>query len=365
MTSPGGSRGDASAPAVRVVVATHSYGRNGAAILLKTAVRHWISDLGWQVDAVVADPTDSAQTGVLDALGVTPVGTAVPAGRYDFALVNTAVHLGNLDGLSRLMPTVLWVHEGLTLLRNLRNTPGELTQSLALARRLIFQTRWQVDTVFRSFLHALPEERIALVPCGIDTSGAARLPDPRADFDGPVRVVCVGSVYARKRQMDLAAAVVDIARRRPIVCSFIGELDRADSFGESAKPFLEGHREMLRWIGGVDDRDTIALHHRQADIACFPSGDETFGIAPLEAGLWGLPVVLADLAPYREIGWKPGQNCLMHPVGDVKALGACLDALIDSPALRTRLARGANALARQYPTDRFLAGITTAVLDLP
>lgn len=342
---------------------THSYGRNGAAAILKSLLRYWARDLGWSVDAVVEDQVSADQAEALRSIGVRPVGRVVGKGQHDFALVNTAIDLHHVPTLSGVMPVVLWVHEGMTLVRNIPMSAAEMIRLFALPRRVVFQTQWQVDSVFRSFIHELPQERIAVVPCGIEAAGQSFRVPLRETPDEVFRVVCIGSVYGRKRQMDLARAVVEIAKRRRIECFFIGDLDHVATFGDDARSLLNDHRGTLHWLGGVDDA-TKSRVLDQSDIACFPSGDETFGIAALEAGLRGLPVVLADLPPYRDVGWRHADNCLVHRVRDVAALGACIESLMDSRTLRARIAIGANALARQYPMDPFLARMTAVVSRL-
>lgn len=346
---------------MRVLVVTHSYGRNGAAVILKQVLGYWARELGWQVDSVILGEQRLAHGAELEALGIGLVEGSVSVGRYDFALVNTLIDLHHVEKLSRVLPVMLWVHEGITMLGNLTRGFAELLRAFSLPRLLVFQTRWQTDSAFRSFLHALPPERVAVVPCGVErprVASSARRPA----IDGVVRLLCVGSVYPRKRQMDLARAAVTLAARRRVICTFVGDLAHADAFGSTARELLHGHPDVLRWVGEVDATG-VAEACVDADIACFPSGDESFGIAPLEAGLAGLPVVLADIPAYQDVGWRDGVNCLMHPVGDVGRLQSCIESLADDSRLRTRIATGANALARQYPMDRFLAQITAEVLS--
>jgi glycosyltransferase involved in cell wall biosynthesis len=48
--------------------------------------------------------------------------------------------------------------------------------------------------------------------------------------------------------------------------------------------------------------EVISDLYRLSDLLLFPSREEGFGIPILEAGLAGIPVFCADIAPFRELG---------------------------------------------------------------
>jgi len=57
-------------------------------------------------------------------------------------------------------------------------------------------------------------------------------------------------------------------------------------------------------FAGMKPRDEVFCHYAAADIFFLPSQHETFGLAVLEAAAAGLPLVISDLACYRE--WLGG-----------------------------------------------------------
>jgi glycosyltransferase involved in cell wall biosynthesis len=77
---------------------------------------------------------------------------------------------------------------------------------------------------------------------------------------------------------------------------------------------------------------------------CQPNtAPEPFGIVFAEALYAGVPVVTSDAGGAREIVHR---TCgMMVPIGDERSLAAALQALIDDPALRTRLGSAGPARA--------------------
>src|SRR5262245_47662531 len=121
--------------------------------MLLAVIEHWIRELGWLVDVLLdmdrEVPPDLARVGANVFSGAAPED-------YDFALVNTLVSVGYLETLGPRVPTVLWIHEGETVLWNSRMLPAQWRQVFELPRKIIFQGPWQSEGVFRSFLTGVP-----------------------------------------------------------------------------------------------------------------------------------------------------------------------------------------------------------------
>lgn len=99
-------------------------------------------------------------------------------------------------------------------------------------------------------------------------------------------------------------------------------------------------------VGTVPDDDMPAWY-AAADVLAFPSINEGFGLAVVEAMSAGVPVVSSDLPVFREY-LVPDQDALLVSVGDVTALAAALRSALFDNAVRTGLiARGA-AVARRF-----------------
>lgn len=344
--------------ALRVLCVTHSYGADGAAVTLRRAIRHWV-ELGWRVDALCSAATLQQYRGELADCGARPVRQA-DMREYDVALINSVLNVDKVDVLAAkapALPIVLWVREGVSLLRHGDQAVSALVRQFSRCARVVYQTSWQRDEIFRSFTALMPPSRLAVVPNGVDIVQA---PQPRGDAGGPFRVACIGSVNGRKRQGDLARAVQRLATEVAIECEFIGDLTHAASIGPGFMELVRRPPPALKWLGALPHAETLA-RLSGADLFCLPSSDESFASAPLEAATRGVPVLLSALPPYPYIGWRDGENCLQHPVGDVAQLEAHIRRMVNEPELRHRIAAAGKQLADNFPVETSLQMMTECV----
>jgi len=345
---------------MRILVATHSFGHNGAAFILKVALNYWIKKLGWQIDVLVTPSMQQAWGAVFLEIGVRPILRTDSKINYKFVLINTIIDAPNIEQFFGKLPIVLWVHEGVSVVYNSTKLPIDWVRLFSKINVLIFDCEWQVAAVFRSFIHHLPEQRIKVVSCGVKSPDV--IPIKQISPSNKLRLINIGSVYDRKRQTDLAAAVINLTKKIDIDCIFIGDLTDVSSFRVEVESLLTDYPGVLHWLGVVsEEKKYQALYG--ADIACFPSRDETFGISALEAALCRLPVVMADLPVYGYVGWVDGVNCLKYPVGDVVALQNKIEALSNNTELRLKIGEAGAALAKTYTLEKFYASITKAVLS--
>lgn len=115
---------------------------------------------------------------------------------------------------------------------------------------------------------------------------------------------------------------------------------------------------LIEWWGKRDDMPRV---YAQAHIVCLPS---TYGEGVpkvlIEAAACGRPLVTTDTPGCREIA-RDGQNALLVPPYDVKALTAALERLIHDGDLR----RSLGARGRQIATAEFsLSMVNTATLGV-
>lgn len=330
---------------MKVLVATHSYSGNGAAVMLLSILKHWIRDLSWTVDVLLeADrevPLDLA------AVGVNVFSTANPKD-YDFAVVNTIVSSNFLEALAPHVPTALWVHEGETAVWNSKWTPAQWRYLFQLPKRIIFQSAWQSEAVFRSFLTGVKNDRIACVRNGLPPLPENLVPQGKAP--GKKRIVFVGGVYGRKRPQDLIDAVIKL-NRQDVECLFIGATEGIDSIGAPHVNKIKEHPSIFRLIGEVE-RKTALEYILSADVFALPSGDESQPIAPLEATSLRVPCLLTDLPPYFDT-WRHGENCLLSPIGDSALLRWNIQTLLDDAPLRERVVAAALDLPKRHSISAF------------
>jgi glycosyltransferase involved in cell wall biosynthesis len=198
------------------------------------------------------------------------------------------------------------------------------------------------------------------VPSGVETKNVAH--KTSHDINGPIKIITVGTVYPRKRQMDLVQAVDRLAVKYPIECYVVGDYSQATDWLPRIHEDLKNPNLPIKWLGGIHDREEINKLLQEADIACFPSGDESHPLALLEAGLCTLPLVISNLPPYSHIGWLNNKNCLMHPTGDVTQLEAHIERLISDAGLRTRLGNNARTMVlNKYNKQKFYTSMTNTM----
>jgi glycosyltransferase involved in cell wall biosynthesis len=94
--------------------------------------------------------------------------------------------------------------------------------------------------------------------------------------------------------------------------------------------------------------------YRQAGIVCLPSYREGLPRTLVEAAACGRALVAADVPGCRSIV-RPGENGLLVPVRDGKALAEALCTLIGDADLRQKMGRrGREIVVREYSVERVL-----------
>ncbi|MEY2860975.1 MAG: hypothetical protein RL392_1433 [Pseudomonadota bacterium] len=339
---------------MRVLALTHSLGTNGAALCLCRLLVA-IKATGGAADVLYSGNEPLAA--YLQDSGVGVVDDANTA-NYDVAVVNTLIDHQRVAQLAPALPVVFWVHEGASSRDNGLAYASQWLQAFALSSRVVFNTPWQVDTVFKSFLGLVDPHRISCVDPAATISAAFR--EQRYHHANKRNVVSVGSVYPRKRPADLVSATLYLSDASAH-CTLVGNTDHLQANGDAMLQALDAHPHLFTLAGTVTDAHKLDLM-RAADVFCSASEDETFGIAPLEAACLGLPVALSDLPCYAGI-WKHGVNALLSPVGAIDVLAWNLKALMQDTGLADRLARAGYATAQRFTHERFLRGMSSVLVD--
>jgi phosphatidylinositol alpha-1,6-mannosyltransferase len=127
-----------------------------------------------------------------------------------------------------------------------------------------------------------------------------------------------------------------------------------------------GLTERVHFLGALTDADRDAWL-RRAHVFAMPSrlspggrGGEGFGLAYLEAGRYGVPVV-AGAAGGALDAVVPGETGFLVDPADYLAVADAIVAVISEPQLRDRLARGGHRRAAELTWER-MAGAVDAVL---
>lgn len=234
--------------------------------------------------------------------------------------------------------------------RGVRTTPRAVT---ALKRSLASLVLRRPDRLFavgdanEAFYRRrhVPSQRIVRVPFPIDREAftdvdgraAQRAEELRREhgIEDALVVLSSGKLIARKRQIDLVAAVARSARRDRTALVLLGTGPDEDTLREAAArlgvrlvlPGFVRPAELLPW-------------YRSADVYAHVSDFDPHPLAVSEAIHSGLPVIASDRigswGPTDDV--VPGLNGLVVPTGDVGALAAALDALLGDDERRAVMA---------------------------
>lgn len=196
----------------------------------------------------------------------------------------------------------------------------------------------------------VPEERIT-----VTYQAAERFPgEPDAATTAMAAslspyLLYVGNAYPHKNLEGLldAFAILHSRRRETPKLVLVG---KPDFFYERIRAFAEerGLGDSVVFPGGVSDGALAALY-TNAFLYVFPSFEEGFGLPPLEAMLYGTPVLAARASCLPEV---LGDAAAYFDPRSPTAMAEAMDRLIDDAAAREVLrARGADRVAR-YSWDR-------------
>ena len=209
--------------------------------------------------------------------------------------------------------------------------------ALAYARHILVTSRTTRDRLGEL---GIDTERVTAVVPGVDPATDLRFRDNRSS--GPPNLLCVATLIPRKAQHLLLEALTPLTDRDWHL-TLVGD-ERDPAYAERLRALAKapGFAGRVTFTGAVSDAELDA-HWRAADLFVFPSLHEGWGIAPVEAVRWGLPVITSDGGALPESVPVPAR--VMVPAGDAAALRTALTRLLDDPAELAELAAGARRAA--------------------
>lgn len=211
----------------------------------------------------------------------------------------------------------------------------------------------------RELRRRIGRREIRIIPIG------ARIPDPssiagnlelrKSLTDGSHLVGFVGRVIPEKGIFQFVRLIAELRVRAVDVRGLIVGGGSAEADAQALARELGVHAA-VQFTGAVDP-ERVPLYMSVADTLVVPSHYEAQGLVAIEAMLMGLPVVAFEVGGLREIV-VDGETGITVPAGDVGALTAAVERLIETPELRTRLALRAREKAESKFTletaaDRF------------
>jgi glycogen synthase len=188
-------------------------------------------------------------------------------------------------------------------------------------------------------IYGLEEERISVIPNGIDPSELVPVDDLdalRSRYARPDErlVLLVGRlVYEKGFHLALQALPGLIERLGDVRFIVAGSGTAESELIEQARELgLHEHGTFLGWIGD----DVLHSLYRIADLTVVPSIYEPFGLVALEAMASGCPCLVADTGGLREVV-PNGDVGLRFRSRDPESLGQMAERLLTDDALRDRL----------------------------
>jgi len=307
--------------------------------------------------------------------GVMWAEAARPPGYYD--LVHSHYWLsGQVGWLARERWNVPLVHSAHTLARvkNALLADGDRPEPRAriigeeqvtgAADRLVANTPSEVRELVQ--LYGAEPRRVAVVEPGVDLD---RFGPPPPGHEAQLRlaarrrlglperghiVAFVGRIQPLKAPDVLLRAAALLRGRTPdlrlVVCggpSGSG-LDSPTALAEMASSL--GIADAVRFLPPLD-RDDLPALYRAADLVGVPSHSESFGLVALEAQACGTPVVAAAVGGLVT-AVRDGRSGALVQGHDPADWAAVIGRLLDEPARRAALARGAIAHAHEFSWDR-------------
>lgn len=214
-------------------------------------------------------------------------------------------------------------------------------------------------------------EKVSVVPLGVPDQrdfpvksqgelSRGQLPPMLAShIQGRPFVLSVGRLVPYKGYVDLIDAAKLMHKDAAIVIVGGGPLEkqlqgRIDQLGLQDRIMLAGR---------VADQTLSALLS-MATVFCMPSNErsEAFGVALLEAMMWGLPVVATQI-PGSGVPWvnSHGESGINVPPNDPSSLSTALDDLLSNKDWRDKLAAGARARYEALFTEQKTVDMTLSL----
>jgi glycosyltransferase involved in cell wall biosynthesis len=231
---------------------------------------------------------------------------------------------------------------GLSLL-SLRLQAGWERRHVADASLVITTSKYSADRIRRHY----GREDVRVVPELIDLGGWLRLFEqvsPRAP-GASIRLLTVCRFYPRKNLPLLLRALAILRRRGRYELRIVGGGPEDGKWRAlSSQLGLQG---CVAFLGDVS-QEQLTAEYAHADIFCFPSLQEGFGIVLLEAMAAGKPIVANDASAIPEV--VPQASLIRGNEPD--AWADAIESLASDPARREEMSRAGTARVANYDRSR-------------
>ena len=196
----------------------------------------------------------------------------------------------------------------------------------------------------------LPEKPIGMIPNAIRSDRFKPLGPGAVRSPGPLRILCVARLVARKGISDLLEALALVGDRE-VELILQGSGPEAHALTVQARELGLASQVKLAGFRAPHDLPPV---YAAADVFVLPSHSESCSMALLEAMASGLPVVATGTGGTPEL-IEEGQGGVLVPVRSPRHLAEALSKLVADPALRARM----GAHNRQRVEDHYSWDVVT------
>jgi glycosyltransferase involved in cell wall biosynthesis len=220
----------------------------------------------------------------------------------------------------------------------------------------VITTQYRANQVFQR-ADGAPDDKLCIVPNGIDTAKFAAI--PRDAAPRPPTVLMMGRIVPIKDVRTFVMAVALLKDIVPnVVAILVGPEDEDPEYAAGCRQLVHQLEieSSIKFLGRVPD---VLEYLHAADVLALSSISEAQPIAMLEAAATGLPIVSTDVGSCREIiegfDGDPVGGCggiVVEPCNP-KALAEALAAILLDDAMRSQMAEVMRRrVASYYGKDR-------------
>jgi N-acetyl-alpha-D-glucosaminyl L-malate synthase BshA len=141
-------------------------------------------------------------------------------------------------------------------------------------------------------------------------------------------IVHMSNFRPLKRALDTVEVFSRLQSRVPALLLLAGDGPDQSLVRDAAHRL--GVADRVRFLGEIEDVESIMA---ASDVALFPSGSESFGLAALEAMACAVPVVATQVGGLPEVVLH-GECGFLREVGDCVGMATDIDTLLDDPDRR-------------------------------
>jgi glycosyltransferase involved in cell wall biosynthesis len=130
--------------------------------------------------------------------------------------------------------------------------------------------------------------------------------------------------------------------------------DKGDGTFEQAHKLMreKNLEKYIEFIGEIQKKDVPVWLHK-SDVFINTTNLESFGVAVMEAGAMGLPIVTTNVGelPYL---WTNEEDALLVPADDAAAMAKAVERILTEPGLAKKLSQNARQKALNFDWDAIL-----------